>query len=77
MKKAVQLKYTGNCENVCSGALGGAVVKRLPSAQGVIPAFQNRVQSHIGLLRWEPASSSPTPLLCSLSHWLSLCHINK
>ena len=39
MKKAVRLKYTGNCENVRSGALGGAVVKRLPSAQGVIPAF--------------------------------------
>ena len=53
--------------------MGSAVVKRLPSAQGMILAF--RIESHIGLLRWEPASSSPTPpavfplsLAVSLSH---------
>ena len=50
MKKAVRLKYTGNCENVRSGALGGAAVKRLPSAQGVIPAFWDRAPHQAPLL---------------------------
>uniref|UniRef100_A0A452S266 Ig-like domain-containing protein n=1 Tax=Ursus americanus TaxID=9643 RepID=A0A452S266_URSAM len=37
------------------------------------------IESHIGLLRWEPASSSPTPPACvpSLAGCLSLCQINK
>ena len=60
------------------GRLGSAGVKRLPSAQGVIPAFRDPGSS--------PTSGSsagslflplPLPLLCSLSRWLSLCHINK
>uniref|UniRef100_A0A452UL58 Diacylglycerol kinase n=1 Tax=Ursus maritimus TaxID=29073 RepID=A0A452UL58_URSMA len=40
----------------------------LPLAQGVIPAFRDRVPHWAP--PWEPASSSPTPLLCSLSRWL-------
>ena len=59
------------------GRLGGTVVKRLPSAQGVIPVLW--IEPHISLLRWEPASSSPTPPACvpSLAGCLYLCRINK
>uniref|UniRef100_A0A452US19 Ferritin n=1 Tax=Ursus maritimus TaxID=29073 RepID=A0A452US19_URSMA len=65
-------------KKVTEGRLGGAVVKRLPSAQDVILAFWDRV----------PHQSPPlgacfflsrSPCLCSLSRWLSLslCQINK
>ena len=54
------------------GHLGATVVKRLPSAQGVIRRYG--VEPHIRLLRYEPASSSPThpavfpfPLAVSIS----------
>ena len=58
------------------GRLGGTVVERLPSAQGMIPAFWD--EAHIRLLRWESASSSPLPLLVfPLSLAVSLCQINK
>ena len=59
------------------GRLGGSVVKHLPSAQGVIPAFWDQAPHR--LLRWEPASSSPTPPACvpSLTVCLYLCQMNK
>ena len=54
------------------GRLGGTAVGRLPSAQGVIRRYG--IEPHIGLLRCEPASSSPTPPACapSLAGCLSL-----
>ena len=63
-------------QNLVQGRLGSAVVKRLPWAQGVI------------LELWNGAPHQAPPLgacfflshslcLCSLSSWLSLCHINK
>ena len=53
------------------GRLGGAVVKRLPSAQGVIPAVWDRAPHQA-----PPLGAcfflSHSPCLCSLSRWLSL-----
>ena len=54
------------------GRLGGSVIKRPPSAQGMILTFWDRAPHQAP--RWEPASSSPTPLLCSLSVAVSLSH---
>ena len=58
------------------GRLGGTAVKRLPSAQGVILAFRDRVPH-----RAPPLGAcfflSHSPCLCSLSHWLSLSLSNK
>ena len=56
--------------------LGGTAVEHLPSAQGVIPAFWDRARRQA-----PPLGAcfflSHSPCLCSLSRWLSLCHINK
>ena len=58
------------------GCLGGAVVKRLPLAQGVIPESWDRAPHQA-----PPLGAcfflSHSPCLCSLSCWLSLCQINK
>ena len=53
------------------GRLGGTVVKRLPSAQGMILAFWDRAPHQAPLL-WACFFLSHSPWLCSLSCWLSL-----
>ena len=58
------------------GHLGGAVIKRLPSAQGVISVFWDRAPHQAPLLGAFFFPSHP-PCLCSLSPWLSPCQINK
>ena len=59
------------------GRLGGRAVKRLPSAQGMIPALWDRAPHRA--FHYEPASSSPTPPACvpSLAACLYLCQTNK
>uniref|UniRef100_A0A7N5JP71 Uncharacterized protein n=1 Tax=Ailuropoda melanoleuca TaxID=9646 RepID=A0A7N5JP71_AILME len=58
------------------GCLGGAVIKRLPAAQGVIPTFWDRVPHRappLGVCFF----LSHSPCLCSLFHCLSLSPSNK
>ena len=57
---------------------GGWVAQRLSICLR-LRAWSRRygIEPHIRLLRYEPASSSPTPLLVFLSHWLSLSLSNK
>ena len=43
-------------ENVCTGHLGGSVVERRPSAQGLIPGSWDRVLHRVPCM--EPASPS-------------------
>ena len=56
---------------IYSGRLGNAVVKRLPFAQGVIPAFWDRAPHQAPLLG-ACFFLTHSPRLCSLSCWLSL-----
>ena len=58
------------------GRLGGSVIKHLPSAQGMIPESWDRAPHRASLLG-ACFFLSHCPCLCSLSHWLSLCQINK
>ena len=62
-----------NFQKMDMGRLGGEVVKRLPSAQGVILAFWDRAPRRF--LCWEPASSSAC--VPSLAGCFSLCQIKK
>ena len=66
-----------NQEAHIPGCLGGAVIERLSSAQGVIPAFRK------GVPHWAPPleacfflSHSPACVL-SLTGCLYLCQMNK
>ena len=56
---------------LCWGRLGGTVIKPLPLAQGVIPAFWDRAPHQAPLLG-ACFLLSHSPCLCSLSRWLSL-----
>ena len=58
------------------GRLGGSVIKRLPLAQGVIPAFWDRAPYQAPSLG-ACFFLSHSPCWCGLSHWLSLSLSNK
>ena len=58
------------------GRLGGTAVKRLPSAQGAIPALRDQAPHQAPLLG-ACFFLFHSPCLCSLSHWLSFSLLNK